>query len=139
MQTYPVCNEVPLKRVALVVDDSAAIRRLLHLMLQEEGFEVLEAEDGASAIEVLDGRPCDLVFCDLSMPRMGGLAFLRWLRNHPRYREVPTSIVTTETRPDVKESVRTAGANAYIIKPFTREKVLSVVTRLCGDRSARRV
>jgi two-component system chemotaxis response regulator CheY len=124
------------KRTALIVDDARAIRLLIRAVLEERGFEALEAEDGTAAIELLDGRPCDLILCDLSMPRMGGLGFLRWLRNHPRYRALPVAIVTTETRPDVKDSVRTAGANAYLAKPFTRESLLSVVSRLCPDKTA---
>ena len=62
-------------RNILVIDDSAAIRALMRLVLEQAGHQVLEAHDGEDAYEMLDGRPLDLILCDLAMPRMDGMSF----------------------------------------------------------------
>lgn len=119
-------------RQVLLIDDSASVRALMALALKQSGFEVLEAEDGEAAIDWLDGRSLDAIVCDLNMPRMDGLSFLRYLRMHPRYRRVPVAVLTTETRPEMKAAVRTGGANAYIRKPCKPTEFISVVQHLCA-------
>ena len=118
-------------RQVLLIDDSKAVRSLMSLALVREGYEVTEAEDGEAAIDLLDGRTIDVVVCDLNMPRMDGLSFLRLLRLHPRYKRVPVAILTTETRVDMKAAVRTGGANAYINKPCHPGAFVDAVNRLC--------
>ena len=73
----------------LVIDDSASVRQLTRMMLERAGYSVIEATDGEDAYEKLDGRPLGMILCDLAMPRMDGLSFLRLLRHHPRYRSTP--------------------------------------------------
>ena len=70
----------------LVIDDSPSIRALMRLVLEQAGHQVFDAADGEDAYELLDGRRLDLILCDLAMPRMDGMSFLRLLRHHPRYR-----------------------------------------------------
>lgn len=118
-------------RQVLVVDDSQSVRALLAMTLSRNGFEVTEAEDGEAALGVLDGRPLDVVVCDLNMPRLDGMGFLRVLRNDPRYRRVPVLVLTTETRAERKLALRTGGAQGYLKKPCHPGDLLDAVNRLC--------
>jgi two-component system chemotaxis response regulator CheY len=115
----------------LVIDDSASIRALMRLVLEQAGHRVFEASDGEDAYELLDGRTLDLILCDLAMPRMDGMSFLRLLRHHPRYRHTPLALVTTETRPERRAEARSAGAQAYLAKPVRPALLLEAVQRLC--------
>jgi two-component system chemotaxis response regulator CheY len=119
-------------RNVLLIDDSKAVRSLMSMALERSGYVVQEAEDGEAAIELLDGRDISVIVCDLNMPRMDGLSFLRWLRVHPRYRKVPVAVLTTETRPEMKVAVKTGGANAYIRKPCAPGEFVDAVNRLCN-------
>lgn len=119
-------------RQVLLIDDSETVRALMAMALSQSGFEVLEAEDGEAAIELLDGRALDVVVCDLNMPRMDGLNFLRYLRVHPRYRRLPVAVLTTETRSEMKAAVRTGGANVYIRKPCKPSEFVDAVQKLCA-------
>lgn len=119
-------------KTVLVVDDSPSIRALLGLSLKGAGYQVLEAEDGEAAIDHLDGRDLGLIVSDLSMPRMDGLSFLRYLRMHPRYKTTPLMLVTTETRIPVKEAARRQGAQAFMNKPVAPAEFLAAVKRLCA-------
>lgn len=125
-------------RQVLVIDDSPSIRMLVTLALQRAGFEVQQAEDGEAAIEMLDGRHLDAIVCDLAMPRMDGLSFLRWLRMHPRYRSVPLLVLSTESRADVRLAVRTEGAQAMMTKPCRPTDLADTVLRLCERAQAAR-
>ena len=115
----------------LVVDDSPSVRELLRLALERAGYAVCEATDGEDAYEKLDGRALGMVVCDLSMPRMDGLSFLRLLRHHPRYRFTPVLVLSTETRPERRAAAKAAGAQAYINKPCRPSDLVGVVERLC--------
>lgn len=122
-------------KTILVIDDSASIRALMRLVLEQAGHQVFEASDGEDAYELLDGRTLDLILCDLAMPRMDGMSFLRLLRHHPRYRHTPLALVTTETRPERRAEARSAGAQAYLAKPVRPALLLEAVQRLCPDVS----
>ena len=108
---------------ALVVDDSRAVRMMLKRMLAEAGFdELYEAGDGKEALERLDeiGAP-DVILVDWNMPEMNGLDLVRAVRSDAERRDVPIVMVTTET--EINQVVRAlaAGANEYVMKPFTKE------------------
>lgn len=112
-------------RTALVVDDSRAMRMILSGILIEAGFEVCQAGDGVEALEVMNGanQSIELVMADWNMPRMNGLDFVTALRTQDRFRDVRIVMVTTETEIDQICRALEAGANEYIMKPFTREAV----------------
>lgn len=118
-------------KTVLVVDDSPSIRMLFGTSLKQAGYAVVDATDGEDAIEKLDGRDLGLIVCDLSMPRMDGMSFLRYVRMHPRYKATPLMLVTTETRIPVKEAARRQGAQAFLNKPVTPADLLAAVQRLC--------
>jgi two-component system chemotaxis response regulator CheY len=106
------------------VDDARTVRLILARILREAGYEPVEAENGRDALAWLaSGEAAPLVFVDWDMPEMNGLAFVRKVRENPAFREVRLVMVTKETRlHNVKEALE-AGADEYIMKPFTPEVV----------------
>jgi two-component system, chemotaxis family, chemotaxis protein CheY len=115
----------------LLIDDSPSVRTLMRGALEREKFAVVEASDGEDAMDKLDGQPFGLIVSDLSMPRMDGLSFLRWLRQHPRYKFTPLLMLTTETRDQVKQTARQLGAQGFLGKPCTPTQLVTAVQRLC--------
>jgi two-component system, chemotaxis family, chemotaxis protein CheY len=116
---------------ALVIDDSRAMRMILTRILKEVGFDVIEAGHGKEALERLAGiQPPELLMVDWNMPIMDGLALIKALRADRAYDVARIMMVTTESdRARVAEALG-AGANDYMMKPFTREAVLQKLTRM---------
>ena len=109
---------------ALVVDDSATLRMILKEYLKKLGFEVTEAANGREALDVLNGMAtADLVLVDWNMPEMDGVSFVRAVRADPRYATLPLLMVTTNTELSQVSTALEAGANEYIMKPFTRDMI----------------
>jgi two-component system, chemotaxis family, chemotaxis protein CheY len=110
---------------ALVIDDSKAMRCLLCRMLQGLGFEVLEAGNGREGLERLaENGTIDLALVDWNMPEMNGLDFIRRVRAEQSYDGVLLMMVTTETEKENVVRALVAGANEYVMKPFTQEVIL---------------
>lgn len=121
---------------ALVVDDSRTIRRILGGILAELGFEICQAENGREALAVVEreratGVPVSLTLLDRNMPEMNGLEFVQSLRADSRNTEVIAIMVTTETQVDQMVAALEAGANEYVMKPFTKD-VIQDKLRLLG-------
>jgi two-component system chemotaxis response regulator CheY len=108
---------------ALVVDDSKTIRMIIRRILIELGYEVLEAANGVEALRVIqvEKTQVELVLADWNMPEMNGLDLLKGLRQDPELASLKVIMVTTETEIDQMESALAAGANEYVMKPFTRD------------------
>ncbi len=113
----------------LVVDDMAAIRRMLRQMLQHLGVQgdIKEAGDGLEAWEALQGCSFDLVVCDINMPRMNGLDLLRRLRATDQYRTTPFLMISGEVAEDIIAASAESEVDGYLLKPF---KVESLESRL---------
>jgi two-component system chemotaxis response regulator CheY len=110
---------------ALVVDDSRAMRSILAKILARLGFEVLQAADGLEAIAILGvaSPRVQLVLSDWNMPEMDRLEFVKALRANPKFANVIVVMVTTETHMEQMLTAVAAGANEYIMKPFTAEMI----------------
>lgn len=117
------------KRI-LIVDDSATIREMLTFTLQTAKFEVVEAENGAEALQKLNGLVPDLIVTDLNMPVMDGLTFIRNARALPAARYVPILMLTTESQAAKKAEAKAAGATGWIVKPFDPTNLLSVIGKV---------
>lgn len=109
---------------AMVVDDSRAIRLILTRTLAEFGYDVCQAANGKEALSVLEGhQDVSLVLVDWNMPEMNGLEFVKNVRADGRYGEVKLMMVTTETQVEQMITALEAGANEYVMKPFTKEVI----------------
>lgn len=115
----------------LVVDDSASLRQVVVMTLQGAGYEVLQAGDGQAALALLDGRKINMVVCDVNMPRMNGIDFVRASKALPTYRFLPILMLTTESQEAKKEAGKAAGAKAWMVKPFSPASLLNAVSKLC--------
>lgn len=111
---------------AMVVDDSKAVRMIVSRILKELGFEVCEASNGREALEALEAHKMGitLVLTDWNMPEVNGLEFLQQLRQRPEFSSLVVVMVTTETELDQMSVALEAGANEYIMKPFTKDILL---------------
>jgi two-component system chemotaxis response regulator CheY len=110
-------------RKALIVDDSKTIRMILGRIMRELGYETCEAVNGKDALRVieLEKAAVDLVLADWNMPEMNGLELLKQLRQNPDFSSLKVIMVTTETELDHIVSALEAGANEYVMKPFTKD------------------
>ncbi len=104
----------------LVVDDFSTMRRIVRNLLKELGFQnVDEAEDGIAALSKLRGTPFDFVVSDWNMPNMTGIDLLKEIRADANLKHLPVLMVTAEAKKENIVSAAQAGANGYIVKPFT--------------------
>jgi two-component system chemotaxis response regulator CheY len=110
----------------LVVDDSAAIRKILTRVLRQTGMAIQtihEAGDGQEALAVMAQHRIDLVLSDINMPKMDGLQLLASLKASPQWQKIPVVMITTEGgETKVAEAVR-LGAAGYVRKPFTADQI----------------
>lgn len=110
----------------LVVDDSAAIRKILQRVLRQTGMsirEILEAGDGQQALDVLKDKKVQLVLSDINMPKMDGLQLLAALKSSADWAPIPVVMITTEGgEARVAEAVK-LGAVGYVRKPFTADQI----------------
>ncbi len=115
----------------LVIDDSASLRQVVAMALRGAGYEVLEAGDGQAALALLDGRKIGMAVCDVNMPRMNGIEFVKAAKALPAYRFLPILMLTTESQESKKDEGRAAGAKAWMLKPFSPASLLNAVSKLC--------
>ena len=114
----------------LVIDDSASLRQVVSIALSGAGYEVICAEDGQEALAKLDGSKFHLAICDVNMPVMDGITFVKETKKLPYYRFMPIIMLTTESRESRKREGQMAGAKAWVVKPFRPEQILHAVSKL---------
>ncbi len=119
------------KRI-LIVDDSVSIRKSVSFVLSEQGYEVIEAEDGMDGLAKAAVAICNLIITDINMPNMGGIDFIKALREMNEYKFVPIIALTTESQSTKMQEGKLAGATGWIVKPFTSEKLSAVVKKVLG-------
>lgn len=118
----------------LVVDDFLTMRRIVRKILRDLQFEnIIEAEDGSAAVEVLSTNRIDLIVSDWNMPKMTGLELLKYVRSQDPIKDLPFLMVTAEAQKEnIVEAVKAKVSN-YIVKPFTaatlEEKLAKIVPR----------
>ena len=120
-------------KTILVVDDEPAILDLLTTLLHGEGFRVLSAADGAAALERLGREGVDVVITDGMMPRLGGVALIRAMRERPETREVPVILVSAALKPLLEG----LGPCRFLPKPFDLNAILATITRALGQSPSR--
>lgn len=111
---------------ALIVDDSSVMRKIVERSLRQAGIElaqVREAGNGAEALGILNEDSVDLILCDINMPVMDGLEFVRQLQSSEKAKGVPVIMITTEGSESHVVQALSFGAKGYIRKPFTPDQV----------------
>jgi two-component system chemotaxis response regulator CheY len=118
---------------ALIVDDSSVMRKIVERVLRQAGVElgqVYEAGNGVEALDVLKDSRVDLIMCDINMPVMNGLEFIKQLQSVESCKGVPVVMITTEGSESHVVQALSSGAKGYIRKPFTPEQVKENVLNL---------
>jgi two-component system chemotaxis response regulator CheY len=101
------------------------------MALMGVGYEVLEAGDGKAALAMLDGRQISLTVCDVNMPVMSGIEFVKAAKLLPAYKFMPVLMLTTESQEAKKDEGKAAGARAWMVKPFSPSQLVKAVDKLC--------
>tara|TARA_B100000029_G_scaffold122803_1_gene116387 strand:- start:421 stop:798 length:378 start_codon:yes stop_codon:yes gene_type:complete len=112
----------------LIVDDSATCRIRVRTFLEENGYEIYEADSGISGLEVLkDNSEINFIFSDLNMPEMDGLNFIERARNLKEFNNTPVVICTTEVCEIMKGKAKELGVKAWMQKPLKLSNMLGVL------------
>jgi two-component system chemotaxis response regulator CheY len=123
---------------ALIIDDSSVMRKIVERSLRQAGIDlvqVFEAGNGAEALAVLQASQVDLILCDINMPVMDGLEFVKQLPGVENAKGVPVVMITTEGGESHVVQALSCGARGYIRKPFTAEQVKEHVVPVLGGKS----
>ncbi len=118
-------------KTILVIDDSASLRQVVRMALSGAGYDVIEAGDGKAALALLDGRQVNMAVCDINMPLMNGIEFVKAAKQLSAYKFMPILMLTTETQDAKKEEGKAAGAKAWMVKPFSPTQLVNAVGKLC--------
>ncbi|MEP7727990.1 chemotaxis response regulator CheY [Marinomonas primoryensis] len=119
----------------LIVDDFSTMRRIIKNLLRDLGFtNTVEADDGTTALPILQGGTIDFLVTDWNMPGMTGIELLRAVRADEKLKSIPVLMVTAEAKRDQIISAAQAGVNGYVVKPFTavalKEKIEKIFERI---------
>ena len=123
---------------AFIVDDSSVMRKIVERSLRQAGItltKVLEAGNGAEGLSTLADNKVDLILCDINMPVMDGLEFVKSLGNVPNAKGVPVVMITTEGSEAHVVQALSNGARGYIRKPFTPDQVKEQVIPILAGKS----
>jgi two-component system chemotaxis response regulator CheY len=123
---------------ALIIDDSSVMRKIVERSLRQAGIDlapVLEAGNGAEALVVLQEHQVDLILCDVNMPVMDVLEFIKQLPGVANAKNVPVVMITTEGSESHVVQALSSGARGYIRKPFTPEQVREHVLPVLAGKS----
>jgi len=122
---------------ALIVDDSSVMRKIVERSLRQAGIalsEVIEAGNGSEALTVLQERQVDIILCDINMPVMDGLEFVKSLSGVKNAKDVPVIMITTEGSESHVVQALSNGARGYIRKPFTADQVKEQVVPVLASK-----
>jgi chemosensory pili system protein ChpA (sensor histidine kinase/response regulator) len=115
----------------LIVDDSITVRELLSMTFNKIGYRVEQARDGQEAWEKLrSGLPCDIVFCDIEMPRMDGLELLSRIQKDGSLNHLPIAMLTSRGADRHRQMAIQLGARGYFTKPYLEEALLDAAQRM---------
>lgn len=117
-------------KTIMIIDDSPSIRQVVNLTLKKVGYDVIEAVDGEDALKKLSGQKVNLIVCDVNMPKMDGITFLKNLKVMPNHKYTPVIMLTTESQEARKQEGKLAGAKAWVVKPFKPEQMLEAIEKL---------
>ena len=122
--------------MVLIVDDSITVRELLSMTFSKSGYRVEQARDGKEAWEKLRaGLTCDMMFCDIEMPRMDGLELLSRLKEEERFADLPIGMLTSRGAERHRQMAERLGAKGYFTKPYIEEALLDAAKRMLNGEN----
>ena len=125
--------------VALIVDDSLSVRRVVGRTLERNGWQALLARDGQEALDILEAGKVDVMITDIEMPRMDGYELMSAINAHATLSPVPVVVLTSRSGQKHRERAVDLGASAYVVKPFQEQQLLEAVeTVTAAQRQAGR-
>jgi chemotaxis protein histidine kinase CheA/DNA-binding response OmpR family regulator len=117
--------------MVLIIDDSVVVREMLSMTFKKAGYQVEQARDGQDAWDkVVEGLPCDLLLCDIEMPRMNGLELLAKMQQDDRLSKLPVAMVTSRGAEKHRKIAADLGAKAYFTKPYLEDELLNAAQKL---------
>ena len=118
-------------KTIMIIDDSTSLRQVVEIALKSAGYDVAQADNGKAALDKLAGglKP-SLIVCDVNMPIMDGITFVKELKSLPAHKSTPVVMLTTEAGEEKKFAGQMAGAKAWLVKPFRAETLLKAVQKL---------
>lgn len=119
-----------MKRTVVIVDDFKTNTVVMKTTLTQHGFDVLEANDPAEAIELFDGREIDLMVTDFKMPGMTGAELTKAVKMKSKYKNMPVLILSSEKSLQCKIDARESGAYGWLSKPFNLERFINIVNSI---------
>ena len=116
-----------MSKVILIVDDEQEVRSVIRSRLQASGYTTIEAADGRQGVELVKTRKPDLVLMDIRMPVMDGYAALHIIKADETTRNIPVVMLTAVVNELHEKATKGIGADGYVTKPFTPEKLLDAI------------
>src|SRR5436190_16995300 len=120
--------------LVLVADDDQNLRKILCIFLKNARYETVEAANGREALNMAKGQAPDIILMDIMMPLLDGFTVCKLLKDDPETRRIPVLICTAKNRKEDLVAAIKAGAEDYIIKPFTKETMLTKIEKALAAR-----
>lgn len=122
--------------LVLVVDDEDMTRKLLRLMLERDGYAIVEAEDGVRALEEIAKQQPDIVILDVMMPNMDGFTLCQMVRSQPQTADLPIIMLSARSQLEAVRAGIQAGANRYMTKPISKPELVQMIEELLSGEPA---
>jgi CheY-like chemotaxis protein len=126
---------IPLERkYVLVVEDNLDVRQIISQILRIEGYEVLEAQDGLEALQIIASHNINLILSDIHMPNLNGFELAKYIKQTPTRSHIPIVFVSSSYSLDDIQKAQTIGIQEYLIKPVNPDDLIIVVNKITGFR-----
>ena len=133
-------DKLPVSKRVLVADDDPVMRHLISTIIKQQKYEVVVAEDGRAAYRILQSDSAfKAAILDMTMPFLEGLDLVRYMRSEKRLMRIPIMMITAEQDIKLMGSSFSAGATAFLPKPFTPAQLQSAIRMLLGNRQLRKI
>ena len=117
-------------KTVMNIGDPCRFRTVARMALEGAGFELTEAEDGLDALKKMEKQRFNIITCDMNMPRLDGVGFLKQMKLLPDHKFTPVIMLSTKSNDAMKTKTKEAGARAHVTKPFQPSQLIDAVQRL---------
>jgi len=117
----------------LLIEDEPEFRMALRIRLEANGYEVIEAEDGVTGLDMARNQSPHLIVLDIMLPKMDGYKVARLLKFDEKYRNIPIVMLTARSQQNDRETGLTVGSDAYVTKPYKPQEMLDIIAKLLAE------